>query len=161
MQRAEHQVPRLGGGDGRADRRQVAHFSDHHHVRVLTQSAAERLGEVGHVHAHFALHHDRLLVRVVILDRVFHGDDVPIEVLVDVVDHRRQRGRLAGPGRPGHQEDSARSAADLLGHFRQADLLEGKDLVGDLAEHDRTEALLLENRHAEPRLFAVGEPEVA
>ena len=48
----------------------------------------KRFGEVRHVHADFALHDDRFFVRVVIFDRIFHRDDVPIEVLVDVVDHR-------------------------------------------------------------------------
>ena len=120
-----------------ADRRQVAHFADQHHVRVLTQRAAQGFGEVRHVHADFALHDDRFLVLVVILDRVFHRDDVPVEVLVDVVDHRRQRGRLARTGRPGDQEHAARAAADLLGHRRQADLLEGQQLVGNSSQHQR------------------------
>jgi len=77
-----------------------------------------------HVGAELPLHHHALLVLVVVLDRVFHRDDVPVEVLVDVVQHRRQRRRLARPGRPRHQEDPARPAADLLGHLRQSDLLQ-------------------------------------
>ncbi len=64
----------------------------------------------GNVHAHLALVDRRLLVLVVELDRVFDRDDVVVEVVVHVVDHRRQRGRLAGTGRARHQAP-ARAAA--------------------------------------------------
>ena len=40
------------------------------------------------------------------LDRVLDRDDVAGVVAVDEVDHRRQRGRLAAPGRPGHQHQA-------------------------------------------------------
>jgi hypothetical protein len=74
--------PGLGGPDGRLDGLEVAHFADEDHVRVLTQGAAEGLGEAGHVVADLALVDDRLLVVVVVLDRVFDRDDVPVEVLL-------------------------------------------------------------------------------
>ncbi len=45
VQRAEHDVPRFGRGDGRFDRFQVAQFADQDHVGVLPQRAANRLGE--------------------------------------------------------------------------------------------------------------------
>ena len=44
VQRAEDQVPGFGGGDGGADRRQVAHFADQDHVRILSQRAAKGFG---------------------------------------------------------------------------------------------------------------------
>ena len=108
VQRAEHDVARFGRGDGRLDRFQVAHFADQDHVGVLPQGAANRLGEAGDVDADFALVDRRLLVVVIELDRVFDRDDVVIDVVVDVVDHRRQRGRLARTGRTGHQDQPAR-----------------------------------------------------
>ena len=45
VQRAKHHVPRFGRGDRRFDRLQVAHLADQDHVGVLTQRAADRLGE--------------------------------------------------------------------------------------------------------------------
>ena len=69
------------------DRRQVAHFADEHHVGVLAQArrrASEKLGTSTPISRCTTID---LLVLVVILDRVFHRDDVPVEVLVDVVDH--------------------------------------------------------------------------
>ncbi|KAG1253851.1 hypothetical protein G6F66_015081 [Rhizopus arrhizus] len=51
----------------------------------------------------FALVDQALLRGVHEFDRVLDGEDVAVFVLVDVVDHRRQRGRLAraAAGRPG------------------------------------------------------------
>jgi hypothetical protein len=119
------------------------------------------LSEAGHVGADLALHHHRLLVVVVVLDRVFHRDDVLVEVLVDVVDHARQRGGFPRAGGAGDQENSAGAAADLAGHFGQADLLEGKQRVGNSPQHHGGESLLLEDGDAEASLGAVGKAEVA
>src|SRR6185503_11775730 len=49
----------------------------------------------------FALAHDRVVVAVQILDRVFDGNDVARPRAVDVVDHRRQRRALAAAGGAG------------------------------------------------------------
>ena len=43
VQRAEHDVPGFGRGDGRFDRLQVAHFADQDHVGILPQRAANAL----------------------------------------------------------------------------------------------------------------------
>src|SRR5882724_7696492 len=137
MQRAEDQVARFSSRHGGGDCREIAHFADEHDVRILTQGAAERFGEVRNVYADFALHHDRLFMLVVIFDRVFHRDDMAIEVLVDVVYHRGKSRRLAGTGRPGHQEDTARAAADLLGHLGEADRIERENLVRNLTQYER------------------------
>ena len=87
VQRAEDDVAGFGRRDGRLDRLQVAHFADQDDVGVHPQGAADGLGEVGHVDADLALVDRRLLVLVVVLDRVFDRDDVVVEVVVDVVDH--------------------------------------------------------------------------
>ena len=95
VQRAEDDVAGFGRGDGRFDRLQVAHFAHEDDVGVLPQGAADGLGEGRHVDADLALVDRALLVRVVELDRVFDRDDVVVERLVEVVDRRRQGGRLA------------------------------------------------------------------
>ena len=63
VQRAEHEVARLGGGDRGGDRLEVAHLAEQDHVGVLAQRAADRLGERRDVGADLALRDDRLLVR--------------------------------------------------------------------------------------------------
>ena len=55
VQGAEDDVPGLGRGDRRLDRRQVSHLADQDAVRVHPQGTADRLGEVGDVDADLAL----------------------------------------------------------------------------------------------------------
>ena len=45
------------------------------------------------------------------LDRVLDGHDVLVALLVDQVDHRRERRRLAGAGRAGDEHEAARLLA--------------------------------------------------
>jgi len=61
MQRAEHQVAGFCRGDGGVDRFKIAHFTHQHDVGILAQGAAQRLGEVRHVYANFALSNEGLL----------------------------------------------------------------------------------------------------
>ena len=51
VQRAEHEVAGLGGGERGADRLEVAHLADEDHVRVLAERGAQGLAEAGGVHA--------------------------------------------------------------------------------------------------------------
>ena len=99
------------------------------------KAAADGLGETRHVHAQFPLVDRRLLVRVVELDRVFDRDDMVVEVLVDVVDHRRQRGGLAGARRPRDQDQSRGAACTIGQHRRRAQVLEVHQLHGNLPQH--------------------------
>ena len=79
---------------------------------------------------------------------------------VDLVDHRRQRRRLAGAGRAGDEHQAARLVADLLDDRRQAELLEAEDLVRDLPEDGGDGAALVEDVRAEARQALDAEREV-
>ena len=74
---------------------------------------------------------------VVVLDRVLDRDQVPVEVRVDVIDHRRQRGGLARSGGSGDDEEPPWPPDQFLADGRQADLFEGQELVGDQTQRDR------------------------
>ena len=122
VQRAEHEVTGLGGAQGRGDGLLVAHLADQDHVRVLAQHPPQGLRERGRVEADLALVHDRLLVAVQVLDRVLDRDDVARRS-VDVVDHGGERGRLAGPGGAGDEDDAAGLVGELADGLRQVELL--------------------------------------
>ena len=64
-------------------------------------------GKVDRVVADLALVDEAQPVGVLVLDRVFDGDDVRLAGAVDVVDHRRQRGALAAAGGAGDQDEAA------------------------------------------------------
>ena len=95
VERAEDEVAGLRRLDRDRDRLEVAHLADEDDVRILAQRRAERVLEALRVLADLALIHEALLVLVHELDRVLDRDDVIGAVLVDEVDHRRERRRLA------------------------------------------------------------------
>src|SRR5947207_6259947 len=160
VQRREREVAGFGDGERRRRRLEVAHFAHEHDVRVLPQRVFQGGVEAGRVRSHLALVDDALLVPVDELDRVFHRDDVALELLVDLVDHRRQGRALPRPRRAGHQDQAAR----LLGQFRhhpgEPQVVERFHAEGDLADHHRDAAALLEDVAAEARQVLDAEREV-
>ena len=160
VERTEHQVARFGGGDGRADRLEVAHFAHEDHVGVLAEGAADGLGEARHVRADFALGDERLARGVVEFDRVLDRDDVHAALAVDDVDHRGEGGGLAGTRRAGHEDEAARLEEELLHRLGKADLLKCEQGGGDHAEHAAPALAFLEHGDAEARAVLVGEREV-
>ncbi|MNL47276.1 hypothetical protein D3C87_1700560 [compost metagenome] len=87
------------------------------------------------------------------LDRVFDGEDVVMAMVVQVIDHRRQRGGLAGTGRAGDQHQAARRLGYLAEHLAHAQFIHGQDSGRDRAEHRARAATLVERvdpktRHA-------------
>ena len=91
-----------------------------------------------------------LLALVVELDRVFDRDDVRRQRVVDDVDHRRERRRLARAGRARQQHEPARLEREVVGDRRRAELLEREDALGDEAQRDGDRAELAEHVDAEP-----------
>ena len=61
---------------------------------------------------------DVALVRLVdVLYRILDRDDVSLAAVVDDVDHRSKRRRLAAPSRTGHDEESVALAAGSIGNI--------------------------------------------
>ena len=131
MQRGERQVARLGDPQRRFDRLEVAHLADEDDVGVLAERGAQRVGEALRVAVHLALVHEAALVLVDVLDRILDGEDVLVALGVDLVDHRRERRRLAAAGRAGDEHEAARPVGQRGEHRRQAQLAEGADLLGN------------------------------
>ena len=96
VQSAEHKVPGFCSSHGRLNGLEVPHFTDENHVGIHSQCTPQRFTEIGNVHADFALVDDGFLVRVVILYRVFDRDDMPVDFLIDEIDHGCKCCRFAG-----------------------------------------------------------------
>ena len=92
-----------------------------------------------------ALVDDALLVLEQVLDRILDREDVARLVVVAVVDHRRQRGRLARAGRAGDQHEPAFFHHDVEQHRRQAQVLERGNVAAHEADHHRDRAALAED----------------
>ena len=165
VQGSEDQVARFSSLDGGGDGFEIAHFTDQNHVRILTQSAAERFGEGRNVAADFTLGDDRFFVLVVILEGIFRGDDVAFKVDVDVIDHGSEGGGFAGACWAGDEEHAARAAAEFFDGGGKADLFEGEELVGNFSKNEADVAFLPEDGNAETGSRGAvcggeGEPEV-
>ena len=117
------------------DRLQVAHLADEDHVGVLAQrGAAARRRRSGAS----APSSRWLTMHFLCVWRNSIGSSIVMmcssRVCVDLVDHRRQRRRLARAGRAGDEHEAARLVAKLVHDRRQAELLDRQDLRRDQAE---------------------------
>ena len=161
VQGAEHEVARLGGGDGRLDGLEIAHFPDQDDVGVLAQRGTDSFREGGQVLADLALRDQALLVRVRVFDGILDRDDVTLLVLVDPVDQGSERRGLAGAGRAGDEDEAAGALEQVLDHERQAQLLEREHGRRQQTEDHAVTALAAEGVGAEARAVAESEGEVA
>ena len=163
VHRREDEVARLGRLERGLGSLGVTELADQDHVGVLAQHAPDRSEERLGVEPDLALVDDAALVGVEDLDRVLDRDDVLAPRAVDVVDHRRERGRLARAGRAGDEHEAAMLLGQALDAFRQAQLREARHLVRDHAEGERDRAALAVAVDAEPRqaLGRVGDVELA
>ena len=129
---------------------------------VLADRRAQGGGERSGVRADLALRDRRQLGLVHELDRILDRDDVLVVRLVDQVDDRRQRGRLAGAGRPSDQHQAAAQVRQASRPRPAVQLVERRDLFRDHAEHRRAAARLDEVVAAEAAdaVHAVGEVEL-
>ena len=84
----------------------------------------------------------------------------PRTLLVDLVDHRGERRRLARARRAGDQHQPARTLGHLRDDVGEAELLERLDVERDLPDHHRHAAALLEAVAAEAREVLDAEREV-
>ena len=91
-----------------AHRLRVAHLADHDHVGRLPQGGAQRSREIRRVDADLDLLDHAAVMDVLVLDRIFDGDDVARVAAVDLVDERGERRGLARSGRAADDRQAAR-----------------------------------------------------
>ena len=163
VQRREDEVARLRrlqrdlGGLG------VAKLTDQDDVRVLAQDSPQRLPEALGVETDLALVDDAAPIGVEHLDRVLDRHDVLAPRAVDLVEHGRERRRLAGAGRSRDEHQPALLVRESRDTSGQVQLAEARDLVRDHTERERDRASLAEPVDAKARkpLGRVGRVEVA
>ena len=117
-------------------------------------------GEALRVGADLALIDDAALMGVDELDRILDRDHVPLDVLVDAVEHRGERRRLARARRAGDENQAARTVGEIGDDLGQVELLERLDLERNLPDDHRHAAALLEAVAAEARQAGDAEREV-
>ena len=84
------------------------------------------------------------------LDRIFDRQDVLVTISIDLVDHGRERRRLAGAGWASDKNQTARFFAELFDDRRQTEIFEGLNLIRDGAKDCTHSATLVEKIGAKP-----------
>ena len=77
-------------------------------------------------------------------DGVFDSQDMRVVLIVEPIDHGRQRGGLARSGRACNQHQTTRDIDDFLEHLRGTQVVEGQHLGRNGAEDGRCSTLLVE-----------------
>ncbi len=160
VQRREDEVTGLGGGERDRDRLEVPELPDQDHIGVLPERGAQSTGERTRVGADLALVDHGELVLMHEFDRVLDGHDVTRPLLVDSVDHRGERRRLAAARGARDENEAARTEPELAQDRRHVHLLERRHLRRD-EPHRRRHGVPVEERvQPEAPLVAVGVREV-
>ena len=130
---------------------QIAQLTYKDNVRILAKCGSQRLIETQSIPMHFTLVDQRLLAFVDKFDRIFNGQDMIGLIVVDVVNHRGQRRRLAGTGGPRHENDTAGMHGQVFEYGRGTKIIQRQDLRGDSSENSRRAAILVKCIHTKTR----------
>ena len=104
----------------------AAELADQDHVGVLAAGAADGARRSSTRAAPTSRWVTCAFARLVHeLDRILDREDVAGARAVDVVDHRRERGRLAGAGRPGDEHEARAALGELADGLRAAEIARG------------------------------------
>ena len=127
----------------------VADFADEDAIGSLAQGILQPHSHIQSVGPDLALIHDRLLVLENELHRLFERKNMSGSLFVAIVEHGCKRRRLSRSGRAHHQDEAPLLQDDVLEHWRQAERVERRDDVGNVAHHHCGRALLPEGADAE------------
>ena len=113
MQRGKNEMAGFGRLHRDFDRFTVAHFADEDNFGRLAQGGAQSQSKGGSVAIKLALMDGGFFVIVAKLDGIFDAQDMNGAFTVGAIDDRGQRGRFAGTGRAGDQNDSVAQMHDF------------------------------------------------
>ncbi|VAU69071.1 Uncharacterised protein [Klebsiella pneumoniae] len=84
----------------------VAQLTKQNHIRIFTQRAAQGLGKGRAVQAYLPLLDQATFTLVHKLHRIFQGQNVPVRLVIEEIDHRGQGGRFPTAGGAGDQNQA-------------------------------------------------------
>ena len=126
MQRCEHEVAGLGGGEREADGLRIAHLSDEDDVGILPERIAQAGREVGDVASDLAAAQDRSVGGVEdVLDGIFERGQDDRATPKGLLRERGERGRLARAGGAAHEHEAVRQLDEIVERDGQVERREG------------------------------------
>lgn len=114
MDRSKDKVTRFRRVNRRLKRFTVAHFADEHDVWVFTNRVLHSDFKVDDVLSDFTLVDQAFLFREHEFDRIFEREDMLVVVLINPVQHRRDRRGLAGTRHASEQHHSLAVLAEFV-----------------------------------------------
>src|SRR5210317_890308 len=92
----------------------------------------------------FALVDHALLASVNEFDRIFDRQDMPLNVIVQMVDHRGERGRFTGACRASHQDQAAWRVDDVPEDWRCANIFQRPHRIRNGPERSTNPSVMME-----------------
>ena len=151
VQRGKHQVAGLGCFQRNFNGFTVTHLANQNNFWRLPQRGPQRHRKRRRVAVQFTLMDYAILMRVQKFDRIFNGENMKRLLLVNEINDRRKRRRLAGTGRSGHQHDSIAESGYVPQFLGQIEFGKARDIRWNNAHNHSAASPLHENVYAEPR----------
>ena len=145
MQGSQTEVSGLGKGDSVLHRLRVTDLTYQDHIGCLTQRIDQSVLKGVGINAHLALSDNAPLVLVHKFNGILNGDDMPRGVRVTVVDHRRQRGRLAGTGATDKENNPPPGERKLLQNVGKIEIGKRGNVYLNLSQYRTNLIALLED----------------
>ena len=147
VQRAEDKVTGHRRANGDVRRFDIANFSDHDDVRILSQNVAQTFGKR---QIDFRFHIDLRNARQPIFHRFFDRDDAALH-RIDAAEKTIERSRFAGTGRAGHENDAVWLGEQRFHDPRliltQIEPIESKRILLIAAEQTQTDRFAVHGRN--------------
>ena len=137
-------MPSVRGADSRLEADGIAHFADHDDVWILSKHMFEGVLEGLSIQTDFPLFEHRLIVLKHIFNGVLESDDMFFVMGVDVLDHRRERGRFSGAGGAGEEHDATGGFGDFSKDREQPQFFKGWHLRFHITHCETILSALLE-----------------
>ncbi len=159
MESPEHEVAGLCCLEAGFDGLLVPQLPDDYHVRILAERRCQASSKVGSVIADLSLADDGVFIPGKnILDRIFDGDGMNRAALGDHVQDGGDRGRFAGVGGPGHENQAPVDLLECIDRIhREPEFLGFVEFRWYKTDRDRERVALQEDVHPDPA--EVGEVE--
>ena len=156
MERAQNEVSGFGRHQRDLHRGAITHFAHQDDLGRLAQCGAEAIWIVVEIMTELTLIECGFAFWMNELDRVFQGDHMNRLRLIDLIEQRGQRRRLATSSGAGHQDQPGLFLCDFVKDWRQAELRNRRHRSVQFAKDDRKVSLLAKNADAETRFVSKG-----
>ena len=162
VQGAEHKVTGLGRRDGEGDSLQIAHFTNHDDIRILTESASQGVGEGFCMRVNLTLSDMALARRHDVFDRILQSDDMVVARAVDLIHQRSERSALSATNGAGHEHQTVVKFCEQFQLLWKAQLIHRTHAVADDSKYEIVTGALAHDTRAEaPDASGVGEIHIA